>query len=216
MSKMGIKTYTGKNVEAILDEIVQEQGVELADINYKVIQESGFAMFKSVKVEAFTYKDCINTITNYVNDVIKVMGYEVDEVKVDFIDNDYRVNINTNNNSLIIGANGKNLYALETLVKQVLSNCYHRHIYVNLDVNDYFKNKEEKLKRFAYKIAAEVGKTKVDAKLDPMPNYDRKVIHKVLKDVHYVNTKSYGEGKNRYLIVHYDRENDLKHKKLAQ
>lgn len=210
---MEIKTYTGKNLDAILEDIAKTQDVETSDINYKVIQESGFAMFKTIKVEAFTYKDCVQTIKTYITDVIEAMGFEVEQVDVKLEDKDYRVNITTNNNALIIGANGKNLYALETLVKQVMSNIYHRHVYLNLDVNDYFKNKEEKLKRFAYKIAAEVGKTKVDAKLDPMPNYDRKVIHKVLKDLHYVNTKSYGEGKDRYLIVHYDRENDLKQKK---
>ena len=212
MNKMKLKTYTGKNLDNILNEIAQTQAIETEEINYKVIGESGFAIFKTIKVEAYTYKDCMETIEKYIVSVITAMGFDV-LVDVQYEDNTYKVNIDTNNNSLIIGANGKNLYALETLVKQVLTNIYHRHFYVSLDVNDYFKNKEEKLKRFAYKIAAEVGKTKIDAKLDPMPNYDRKVIHKVLKDVHYVNTKSYGEGKSRYLIVHYDKESDLKHKK---
>ncbi|MEG0283894.1 MAG: R3H domain-containing nucleic acid-binding protein [Erysipelotrichales bacterium] len=205
-----MKTYTGKNVEQILNEISTTQGVEVSDIEYKVIDQSGFSIFSKAEIQAFTYKDCLEAIEEYISDVLKVMGFEV-EVDVKIEDGDYKVNINTDNNGLIIGVNGKNLYALETLTRQAISNKFHKRLYINLDVNNYFSEKEEKLKRFAYKIAAEVGKTKVDAKLDPMPNYDRKVIHKVLKEVHYVNTKSYGEGRNRHLIVHYDKENDLKY-----
>lgn len=205
-----MKKYTGKNVDTILQEISAEQNVDIKDIEYKVIVQSGFSIFSKVEIEAFTYKDCIESIKNYVYDVLTAMGFEV-KLEVSYDDNDYYVNVNTDNNGLIIGVNGKNLYALETLTKQAMSNLYHRRFFISVDVNEYFKEKEEKLKRFAYKIAAEVGKTKIDVKLDPMPNYDRKVIHKVLKEVHYVNTKSYGEGKERHLVVHYDLENDLKH-----
>lgn len=206
-----MKTYTGKTLNAILEKIAAEQNIEQSLIEYEIINESGFAIFKTVEIKAFTYKDCINSIKEYIVSVLESMGFKI-EVNVEYDDKDYRVNINSDNNGLVIGVNGKNLYALETLVKQVMSNLYHRRFYITLDVNNYFKDKEEKLTRFAYKIAAEVGKTKIDAKLDPMPNYDRKVIHKVLKNLHYVKTKSYGEGKNRYLIVHYDQENDLKNK----
>lgn len=205
-----MKRYSGKNVESILNEIATNQGVNVEDIEYKLIDESGFAMFKTYEIEAYTYKDCMETMKSYIMDVIEAMGLEV-EVDVEYDGADYQVDVDTNNNALIIGVNGKNLYALETLLKQVMSNYYHKRFYLTLDINNYFKDKEEKLKRFAYKIAAEVGKIKMEIKLDPMPNYDRKVIHKVLKDVHYVETKSHGEGKDRHLVVYYDEENDLKH-----
>ncbi|MDF9866767.1 spoIIIJ-associated protein [Bacilli bacterium PM5-3] len=205
-----MKKYTGKTVEGILKEISTEQDVKIEDIEYKVIEQSGFSIFSKVEIEAFTYKDCIESIKTYITDILEAMELDV-EIEVEYDGSDYRVNLNTNNNGLIIGVNGKNLYALETLTKQTMSNLYHRRFFISLDVNEYFKEKEEKLKRFAYKIAAEVGKTKVDVKLDPMPNYDRKVIHKVLKEVHYVTTKSFGEGKERHLVVQYDLENDLKH-----
>lgn len=207
-----MKKYTGKNLEQVLKDITVQQDVTQDEIEYKIIDQSGFSIFSKIEIEAFTYKDCIDSINDYLVSVLEAMDFEV-EIAIKYENGDYFVNINTDNNGLIIGVNGKNLYALETLTRQALSNMYHKRFFITLDVNDYFKDKEEKLKRFAYKIAAEVGKTKIDAKLDPMPNYDRKVIHKVLKDVHYVNTKSYGEGKTRHLIVHYDRENDLKHNK---
>jgi spoIIIJ-associated protein len=205
-----MKKYTGKNIEAILSEIAKTQDVEVNEIEYKVVEQSGFSIFSKVEIEAFTYKDCIESMKQYIIDILNAMDLDA-EVEIEYDGEDYYVTMNTGNNGLIIGINGKNLYALETLVKQAMSNLYHKRFFITLDVNEYFKEKEEKLKRFAYKIAAEVGKTKLDVKLDPMPNYDRKVIHKVLKEVHYVSTKSFGEGKDRHLVVQYDQENDLKH-----
>ncbi|WP_423363531.1 protein jag [Mycoplasma sp. P36-A1] len=205
-----MKTYTGKSVESILEKIAAEQNVDVNEITYKVISQSGFSFFAKAEIEAYTNNDIIDSIKKYINDSLTAMGFEVKEIIIEFDEKDYKVSLDTDNNGLVIGINGKNLYALETLTRQVMSNIYKKKFFITLDVNHYFDEKEEKLKRFAYKIAAEVGRTKIDAKLDPMPNYDRKVIHKVLKTVHYVNTKSYGEGKNRHLIVHYDRENDIK------
>lgn len=206
-----MKKFIAKNIDAALNEISKNEDVSIDEIEFNVVEQSGFSIFSKVEIDYYTEKDIENSIIDYISNVLIAMGFNVEEIVVTKDEGDYLVKINTDNNALIIGVNGKNLYSLETLLKQVMSNIYHRRFYITLDVNNYFKEKEEKLKRFAYKIAAEVGKTKIDAKLDPMPNYDRKVIHKVLKEVHYVETKSYGEGKNRYLIVHYDRENDLKH-----
>lgn len=210
-----MKKCSGKNVDVILEQIKKRENVSLEDIGYQVIGQSGFSIFSKTEIEYYTTNDIIQSIKDYITDVLTVMNLEP-TVEVTKSNQDYRVNINTNNNSLIIGVNGKTLYALEVLTRQVISNIYKKRINVHVDANDYFKNKEERLVRFARKIAAEVGKTKIDAKLDPMPNYDRKVIHSALKDVHYVYTKSYGEKRDRYLIVHYDRENDLKYNQNKQ
>lgn len=210
-----MKQYTGKKLEIILNQIIEEQGVTREDIEYKVLSQTGFLIFSKVTIEAYTYKDCINDIEKYLTDVLSAMGI-TSEFVTSYKNRNYFINIKSSNNSVVIGFNGKNLYALESLVTQVINRKYHKRIKVMLDVNNYFKNKEERLKRTAFKIAAEVGKTKIDAKLDPMPNYDRKVIHKVLKEVHYVKTKSFGEGKNRHLIIQYDRENDLKYNKRSK
>lgn len=206
-----MKKYIAKNIDIALNEISEAENVNIDDIEFSVVEQSGFSIFSKVEIEYYTENDIENSIRDYINNVLIAMEFVVKEIEIKKEEGDYFVSISTDNNALIIGINGKNLYSLETLLRQVMANIYHRRFYITLDVNNYFKEKEEKLKRFAYKIAAEVGKTKIDAKLDPMPNYDRKVIHKVLKEVHYVETKSYGEGKNRYLIIHYDRENDLKH-----
>ena len=75
------------------------------------------------------------------------------------------------------------------------------HYKINIDINDYKEKIHENLVRQAKKIAREVSKTKIDAKLDPMNSYERRLIHEALKDNKYVYTESVGEEPNRCLVI---------------
>ncbi|MGL4382503.1 MAG: protein jag [Bacilli bacterium] len=211
-----MKKYTGKNLDAILQEIVDVQGVNIDDIEYNILKQSGFSIFSKIELEAFSYVDCIASVKEYILNVLSALELDVNSLEVNYIDKTYQVALDTNQNSLLIGPNGRNLYALEYLTSQMLSTAYKHRFFVKVDCNGYFKEKERRLTSLAYRLAAEVGKTKMDLALDPMPNYDRKVIHKALKEVHYVKTKSVGLGKERHLVIMYDLENDLKYNEMKK
>ena len=66
--------------------------------------------------------------------------------------------------------------------------------------------KQEILVREAKKIAREVGRTKIEAKLDPMNSYERRLIHTALADNKYVVTESVGEEPNRCLVIKPKKE----------
>ena len=70
-----------------------------------------------------------------------------------------------------------------------------------IDVSEYRKNKDRNLERLAKNIAREVSNTKVEATLDSMNSYERRVIHNALKDYKYVYTESIGEEPNRKIVV---------------
>ena len=53
----------------------------------------------------------------------------------------------------------------------------------------------------AKKIARDVSKTKVEAKLDNMNSYERRIVHNILSDNKYVYTVSEGEEPNRHVII---------------
>ena len=64
------------------------------------------------------------------------------------------------------------------------------------------KEKREKLlERLAKRIAREVKSTKVEAKLDSMNSYERRVIHNILTNFKGVYTESEGEEPNRYVVI---------------
>ena len=44
-------------------------------------------------------------------------------------------------------------------------------------------------------------KTKIEAKLDPMNSYERRIVHNILTDHKFVYTESEGEEPNRYVVI---------------
>ena len=112
-------------------------------------------------------------------------------------------NIDSNNNGMIIGREGKTLQAIQTLTSQVVNQYTETHLKVLVDINGYKHKQNQKIEYFAKKIAKEVLQTKIDAKLDPMNSYDRRLIHQVLSDWKHIKTVSEGVEPNRYIIIKY-------------
>ena len=109
--------------------------------------------------------------------------------------------IYSDNDSLLIGKNGKNLQALSKIISQVITKEIGKSFKFMLDVNDYKEKREKNLERIAKKIAREVKETKVEAKLDSMNSYERRIIHNVLANHKYVYTESIGEEPNRAVVI---------------
>ena len=56
------------------------------------------------------------------------------------------------------------------------------------------------------KIAREVRKTGVDAKLDPMNSYERRIVHNAVNEIKGVSTISEGVEPNRYVVIKKDEQ----------
>ena len=59
----------------------------------------------------------------------------------------------------------------------------------------------EHLERLAIRLAKEVRATKVDAVLDNMNSYERRIIHNKLSNFKGVSTVSEGEEPNRHVVI---------------
>ena len=55
----------------------------------------------------------------------------------------------------------------------------------------------------AKRIGKQVQRDHVSVEIDPMPNDERKVIHKTLNEWHNIKTESEGEGNNRHVCIRY-------------
>ena len=70
-----------------------------------------------------------------------------------------------------------------------------------IDVNEYKEKREQSLERLAKRVAREVRTTKIEAKMDSMNSYERRIIHNALTNFKGVYTESEGEEPNRYVVV---------------
>src|SRR5690606_3882923 len=104
-------------------------------------------------------------------------------------------------NPLLIGNRGRTIEALQTLVRQVISKYSDEHLICTVDVGGYKEKRKLQLEILATKTAKEVARTKIEAKLDPMNSYERRIIHAKLADWRDVYTESVGEEPNRSVVI---------------
>jgi spoIIIJ-associated protein len=79
-----------------------------------------------------------------------------------------------------------------------------------IEVNNYKKEKEEKLKSYANKMADNVSKFKKSIKLEPMSAYERMIVHQELSSRDDVITESFGVEPRRLLVIKKKYVNNYK------
>ena len=99
------------------------------------------------------------------------------------------MNLETSKQGMLIGKHGKILNALQYLAQ------------VFLHVGNYRQKREEVLTRLAQRTAEKVKETGRPVFLEPMPAFERKMIHSALSKDEYIKTHSEGEDPYRYLVV---------------
>jgi len=112
------------------------------------------------------------------------------------------VKIKSNDPQILIGEKGYVLFNTQRLLRIILKKKLEiDKFYLDLDINDYKKKKIEYLKEIARTAAEEVILTKKEKVLDPMPPYERRIIHLELADRPNVTTESIGEEPERRVVV---------------
>jgi spoIIIJ-associated protein len=193
--------FSGKNLEEVKDEALKSLGVKESDVYFYVTKTKGGLLKKEVvTLHVITRDDLVDYVKDFLKGITKDMGLDVSfESKVR--DEQITIKMYSDNNNILIGKEGKTLQALTTLVKQVIYNKINEYPYILLDVENYKEKNEERLVRSAKKIAKEVAKTKVEAELENMNSYQRRLIHNALTDFKGVYTESVGEEPNRHIVI---------------
>ena len=92
--------------------------------------------------------------------------------------------------------------ALQQL-SQLVANKYSRQFkVVRIDVGDYRERRQQSLEHLADRMADRaVTNWNRKVQLEPMPSYERKVIHHTLSDRLDIETYSEGSDPYRYLVI---------------
>ena len=194
--------FSGKTKE----EAIQTAKEELQEIEenlfIKEVGESKGGLFKSkkVEIEVIEKREVVKYIKEYLIKILKSMGFNVN-IEVKTKEDVPKYIIFSDHDALLIGKNGKNLKALSILVSQHLNNELGRNYKFTIDINEYKEKREKSLERLAKRIAREVRTTKVEAKLDSMNSYERRIIHNTLTNYKGIYTESEGEEPNRCVII---------------
>lgn len=201
--------YVGKNKEEAINLAKEELQEVEENLFIKEIEVTQGGLFKKgkVEIEVIEKREVVKDIKDYLVNLLKNMGYSVN-IEIKNKEEVPKYVIFSDNDALLIGKNGKNLKALTTIVNGYLNTELGRNYKFIIDVNEYKEKREHNLERLAKRIAREVATTGVEAKLDSMNSYERRIIHNILGNNKRVYTESEGEEPNRYVVIKPKKEED--------
>lgn len=192
--------YSGKTKEeAINNAKIALQELE-ENLYIKEVEVKSGLFNKKVEIEVIRKDDVIEYIKECIKELIHNMGLSCN-LEVKKRENGINITVISDNNSILIGKNGKTLEAITLVVKQMIHNEIGEYFPFVLDIGEYKLAREQKLESLAKKTAREVAYTKIPAKLDPMNSYERRIIHTILAENKKVTTESEGEEPNRCVVI---------------
>lgn len=103
--------------------------------------------------------------------------------------------------AVLIGKRGQTLNALQQLSQLVANKYSNQFLMIQLDVENYRERRQESLEQLADRMADKAIRTGKKVEFEPMPSYERKVIHHALSRRLDIETVSVGTDPNRYLVI---------------
>ena len=194
--------YIGKTKEDAIQMAKEELQEVEENLFIREIESTKGGLFKSkkVEIEVIEKREVVKGIKDFLIDILKSMGYTVN-IEIKNKESVPKFIIFSDNDALLIGKNGKNLKALSLIVSGYLNKELGKNYKFIIDVNEYKEKREQSLERLAKRVAREVRNTKIEAKMDSMNSYERRIIHNALTNFKGVYTESEGEEPNRYVVV---------------
>ena len=141
-------------------------------------------------------------IEKFLRELINKIGEKNIEIEVKNDEkNTILVNITGENANFLIGYRGEVLNSLQTLLIAIAGRNLKEKIHVNVDILGYREKRKVVLENLAQRMANNVIKNKKSITLEPMPAYERKIIHTKLQESDKVKTESIGEGERRRVVI---------------
>ena len=111
------------------------------------------------------------------------------------------VDIDGEDTGYLIGYRGEVLNSIQTIISNIASKTSKEKVRVVVNISGFRQKREKDLQNLATKIAGTVIKTRKSVTLEPMPAYERKIIHTKLQENDKVKTYSVGEEPYRKIVV---------------
>jgi len=190
-----------KTEELAISKAKEQLNASDNEIIYKIEEIKG-GLLKGTKysITATTLTHIIDFMKKFIEENAKYLEVSIN-MESNIRDKVININIYSDKNAILIGKDGKNLKALETLCKSYIFSKYDFYPTLNLDIENYKEKRIKHLEHLALKTAREVRKTKIEASLEDMNSYERRIVHNVLSNFKGVETTSTGEEPNRYIVI---------------
>jgi spoIIIJ-associated protein len=198
-------TATGQNVDEAVESALAQLKTTKDRTEISIIDEGKKGIFgifgsRPAIVKVTVKPDPIEEAKNFLVSVSEQMGVSV---KVDITKEGKNVffNLSGEKIALLIGKRGQTLNSLQYLTQLVINRYNEQYLNVTVDAEEYRKRRNDTLIQLAGRLAIKAVKTGQNVALEPMPSYERKVIHTALVDNKRVKTFSDGSEPHRHIVI---------------
>lgn len=129
------------------------------------------------------------------------------DAKISAVENSERIFLTVagGNAGMLIGKKGQTLEAMQSLVEKIVNKHNNTNngdkVRVQVDVAGYLESRKANLEKLATRLADKSKRISKPISLGQMSAYDRRIVHRALKEDPGVRTKSRGEGYMRKLVI---------------
>ncbi|MCZ2259034.1 RNA-binding cell elongation regulator Jag/EloR [Sporosarcina sp. G11-34] len=190
-----------KTMPAIAKETIEAEVLTDSEETTEVKTGGSAVLLEKVDLEKSQDKDAITETKQYLQKIAEEMG--IKDLKVTHeTDGKYvTFQLESSKAALLIGKRGQTLNALQQLSHLVANKYANQFKVVRIDVGDYRDRREQSLEQLANRMADKAVRTGQKVQLEPMPSYERKVIHHALSNRLDIETYSEGKDPYRYLTI---------------
>jgi len=143
----------------------------------------------------------LDKVRDKISQFFEKMGFLVEINISSEENNNVLVELESEEPRVLIGRNGEVLTDIQRLLGLIVRREFERPLFINFDINNYKKKKAEYLKETANSLADTVSLMRKEKVLNPMPSYERRVIHLELAERDDVVTESIGQGEERRVVI---------------
>ena len=146
-------------------------------------------------------KDANKQLEEFIRDFFKRINIDSGLEFKPVSDGKLFVSLTLEDPQIFIGQKGENLISIQSLLNKIIRKNFDLNYYLDLDINNYKRRREEYLKEMAQNAADDVSLTKVEKILPPMTAYERRIIHLELAQRSDIETESRGEEPDRRVVI---------------
>jgi len=145
-------------------------------------------------------EELIKKIEEEVREFFSKLGVDF-KIEISRDEKTFKINIQAKDFQDLIGEKGKTLLEIQHLLNAILKKKIREEFFIDLDIAGYKERKIKYLKELARSVADEVALTKKERILEPMPAYERRIIHLELASRPDVITESIGKEPKRRVVI---------------
>jgi spoIIIJ-associated protein len=217
---MDVLEVSAKTVDEAIEQALDEMGLTREQVKVTVLTEGkagGLFGFGSedarVRVEKITSGTAAPVDINRVaaetlDKLLKLLEVEGKVVSDTYPDESGQgnsaplaFNIEGDDLGILIGRRGQTLSSLQYILRLIVGHQTQTWMPIIVDAEGYKQRRHDALKALALRMADHVKTRGAPFTLEPMPAYERRIVHLALADHNAVYTESIGEGESRKVVI---------------